>query len=296
MIVTVARAGALVLLLCSIAGLASAQSSVHTTPQVGQPGKDVVWVPTPERAVERMLAMAQVGPNDFVIDLGSGDGRIVIMAAQRFGARGLGVELNPELVRLSAERAKRAGVADRATFVQRDMFETDLRPATVITLYLLNELNLRLRPRLLQLAPGTRIVANAFDMGEWEADQLDDSTISLLRLWIVPARVAGNWRWSLDVGGRSRQLEMELNQQFQRVSGVVSVEQQRLRLRNTRLNSDELRFTIIESQRADHSVRYDYAGRVHDERIEGEVVVNETNNRRRWVATRVSPGPADRKP
>ena len=289
-------AAALLLLCGSIAGAVSAQSSGHRAPRVGQPGKDVVWVPTPERAVERMLAMAQVGPGDFVIDLGSGDGRIVIMAAQRFGARALGVELDAELVRLSGERAKQAGVSDRVTFVQRDLFETDLRPGTVITLYLLNELNLRLRPRLLTLAPGTRIVANSFDMGEWEADQLDDGTASLLRLWIVPARIEGTWRWLLDVGGRSRQLEMELNQQFQRVSGVISVEQQRLRLRNARLRSDELRFTIVESQRADQSVRYDYAGRVLDDRIEGEVVINESNNRLRWVAARVSPGAADRKP
>ena len=290
-----ARAAVVSLLCVSLAGAASAHAAGLNAPQVGQPGKDVVWVPTPEKAVERMLLMAQVGPNDFVMDLGSGDGRIVIMAAQRFGARALGVELNPELVKLSAERAKRAGVSDRATFVQRDMFETDLRPATVITLYLLNELNLRLRPRLLELAPGTRIVANAFDMGEWEPDQLDDSTASLLRLWIVPARVAGSWRWSLDVGGRSRQLEMDLDQQFQRVSGVISVDRQRLRLRNARLKGDDLRFTIIESQRASQGVRYDYAGRVRDDRIEGEVVVNESSDRQHWVAERASPSGSDRR-
>ena len=265
-------------------------------PQVGQPGKDVVWVPTPEKAVERMLLMAQVGSSDFLIDLGSGDGRIVIMAAQRFGARALGVDLNPELVRLSEQRAKQSGVSKLARFEVRDMFQTDLKEATVITLYLLNELNLKLRPSLLKLAPGTRIVANAFDMGEWEADQLDDTTASLLRLWIVPARVAGTWIWSLESGGRMRRLEMDLNQQFQRVSGVVSVEQQRLRLRDARLRGDDLRFTLLEQQRADHGVRYDYAGRVFDDRIEGEVVINEGRNRLRWVATRKPQGSVERKP
>ena len=291
----IARAAALLLLCALIAAVrAVAQSTVPDGPQVGQRGKDVIWVPSTERAAERMLAMAQVGPDDLVIDLGSGDGRIVIMAAQRFGARALGVELNPELVKLSEQRAKQAGVAARARFELRDIFETDLKPATVVTLYLLSELNLRLRPSLLRLAPGTRIVANAFDMGEWEADQFDDTTPSLLRLWIVPARVSGHWRWSLATGSRMRQLEMELNQQFQRVSGVVSSDQQHMRLRDARLRGDDLRFTVLEQQRADVAVRYDYAGRVYEDRIEGEVVINESNNRMRWTATRKMAGVAAR--
>lgn len=292
----IARACAVSLYFVAVAPCASAaQTPGQDAPQVGQPGKDVVWVPTPEKAVERMLLMAQVGPSDFVIDLGSGDGRIVIMAAQRFGARALGVDLNPDLVRLSEQRAKQAGVSRLARFEMRDIFQTDLRQATVITLYLLNELNLRLRPSLLKLAPGTRIVANAFDMGEWEADQVDDTTASLLRLWIVPARVAGTWGWALESGGRVRRLEMDLNQQFQRVNGVVSFEQQRLRLRDARLHGDGLRFTLLEQQRADHGVRYDYAGRVYDDRIEGEVVINESSNRLRWVAMRKPKPAADRK-
>ena len=279
---------ALSLLLGWIAACGAAAQPAGGEPTIGQPGKDVIWVPTPEKAVERMLTIAQVGPEDYVIDLGSGDGRVVIMAAQRFKARGLGVDLNPELVRVSEQRAKQAGVSERVRFEVRDIFQTDLSAATVVTLYLLTELNLRLRPSLLKLAPGTRIVAHAFDMGEWEADQLDDTTASLLRLWIVPARVAGTWSWSLESGGRSRRLEVDLNQQFQRVSGVVSVEQQRLRLRDAALRGDHLRFTLLEQQRADHGVRYDYAGRVRDDRIEGEVVINEGAKRMRWTATRVA--------
>ena len=283
----IARAVALLIFLASFAAGGSAAHSANVDlPQVGQPGKDVMWVPTPEKAVARMLVMAQVGPGDFVIDLGSGDGRIVIMAAKRFGARALGVELNPELVRISEQRAKQAGVQDRARFEVRDIFQTDLSSATVVTLYLLNELNMRLRPALLKLAPGTRIVAHAFDMGEWEADQFDGTTASSLRLWIVPAQVAGRWEWSLAAGGRSRPVEMDVNQQFQRVSGVVSVGELRLRLRNPRLRGDQLEFTLLEQQRADRGVRYDYAGRVHGDRIEGDVVINEGNERLRWVASR----------
>ena len=285
------------LFLVSIAscGTAAHAAAAQDAAQVGQPGKDVVWVPTPEKAVERMLVMAQVGRSDFVIDLGSGDGRIVIMAAQRFGARALGVDLNADLVKLSEQRAKQAGVSGLARFEVRDLFQTDLKQASVITLYLLNELNLRLRQRLLSLAPGTRIVANAFDMGDWEADELDDTTVSVLRLWIVPARVAGTWSWSLDTGGRSRRLEMALDQRYQRVSGVVSVEQQRLRLRDARLRGDDLRFTLVEQQRADRGVRYDYAGRVYEDRIEGDVVINEGSSRLRWIAMRNPRAGSDRK-
>jgi len=255
-------------------------------PRVGQPGKDVIWVPTPEKAVTRMLTMARVGPGDFLIDLGSGDGRIVIMAAKHFGARGIGVDLNPDLVRLSEYRAHRAGVADRAKFYVRDIFKTELKQATVVTMYLLTELNLRLRPSLLRLAPGTRIVANAFDMGEWGADEFDTTSGSSLRLWIVPAPVAGVWAWSLLANGESQQLELEMNQQFQRLSGVVKMGQQRLRLREATLRGSQLSFVLLDQSRADRGVRYDYAGRVKGDSIEGEVVVSDDKRRLRWVAAR----------
>jgi len=276
-----------------------AQAVDPDAPRVGQPGKNVIWVPTSEQAVTRMLTMARVGPSDFLIDLGSGDGRIVIMAAQRFGARGIGVDLNPDLVRLSEHRAHRAGVADRAKFYVRDIFKTELKQATVVTMYLLTELNLRLRPSLLKLAPGTRIVTNAFDMGEWVADEFDTTSGSSLRLWIVPAPVSGFWTWSLVANRVSQQFELEMNQQFQRLSGVVKMGQQRLRLRDTKLRGPQLSFVLLDQSRADRSVRYAYAGRVKDDRIEGEVVVSDDQRRLRWVATRqwrraenVSPRPA----
>jgi SAM-dependent methyltransferase len=255
-------------------------------PEIGQAGKDVIWVPTPQRAVERMLALAKVGPDDYIIDLGSGDGRIVITAAYKHGAQGFGVDLNPDMVKLSQYRARRAGVSERAKFYVRDIFETDLAAASVVTLYLLPELNMKLRSKLLQLAPGTRIVANAFDMGEWEADEFDAETASALRLWIVPARVAGQWSWAVRIDGQARSFELEMNQQFQRISGLVSSGKQRLRLRDPRLRGAELRFTLLEEQRAGLGVRYDYSGRVKGDAIEGELSMNEGEKRLRWVATR----------
>jgi len=233
-----------------------------------------------------MLALARVGPDDFLIDLGSGDGRIVIAAAQRCGARGIGVDLNPEMVRLSEHRAREAGVSDRAKFYVRDIFRTDLRQASVVTLYLLPELNIRLRPKLLALAPGTRIVANAFDMGEWEADELDTTTASMLRLWVVPANVAGHWSWSLGPKGQARRVELDMNQQFQRISGVVTLSQQRLRLREPKLKGRELSFVLLEQQRADHGVRFDYVGRVKGDVIEGEITSSADGSRFKWTAKR----------
>jgi SAM-dependent methyltransferase len=188
-------------------------------PEVGQAGKDVVWVPTPDRLVERMLELGRVTAGDVLIDLGSGDGRTVVAAAQR-GASALGIELNPDLVKLARERARREGVTDRARFEQQDLFDTDLSPASVITMFLLNELNLRLRPRLLALKPGTRIVSNTFTMGDWEADETATLPPSVCAggwctalLWIVPAQVAGTYR--VDGG------ELTLAQTYQKLSGTL---------------------------------------------------------------------------
>jgi SAM-dependent methyltransferase len=262
-----------------------ARAAESYKPEVGQPGKDVIWVPTPERAVDRMMMLARVSTEDFVIDLGSGDGRIVIAAA-RLGARGFGVDLNPDMVRLAEQRAREAGVEERAKFFVRDIFKTDLRQASVVTLYLLPELNVKLRPALLKLAPGTRIVANAFDMGEWEADDVDTSTASILRMWVVPAPVAGTWHWSLSHGGRTQEVSVDMNQQYQRVSGVATIRQLRLRLRNARLDGDRLSFVLLEQQRSDHGVRMDFSGRVKGDRIEGEMTSSETGKPMRWVAVR----------
>src|SRR5688572_27785867 len=155
----------------SAAALAQAQKAPKTyEPSVGQEGKDVVWVPTPQALVDKMLDMAKVAPGDFVIDLGSGDGRTVITAAKR-GVPALGIEYNPDMVELSKRNAEREGVAGRASFIKADLFETDFSKATVITMFLLPDINLKLRPKILRLKPGTRIVSNTFTMGEWLADE-----------------------------------------------------------------------------------------------------------------------------
>lgn len=200
-------------------------------PEVGRPGKDVVWVPSPDALVDTMLEIAEVTHRDVVMDLGSGDGRTVIAAAL-LGARAIGIEYDPELVELSQARAEAAGVAGRATFVTADLFETDLSPATVITMFLLPDLNARLRPRLLDLEPGTRIVSNTWDLEDWEPDHtvvLDPCPgFCTALLWVVPAPVAGTWK--LPEG------ELVLEQQFQMVtgtlrtsSGTVAIEEGRLR-------------------------------------------------------------------
>jgi len=194
-----------------------ADSNGEYVPDVGQDGKDVIWVPTPQTLVDKMLDMAKVTPQDRLMDLGSGDGRTVITAAQR-GLTAQGIEYNPDLVELSRRNAQRAGVADRATFVAADLFQTDLSKADVITMFLLSTINEKLRPTLLQLPPGTRVVSNTFRMGDWEPDASetvtkDCSTYCTALLWIVPAKVDGKW----SVDGQT----LQLSQQYQMLSGKL---------------------------------------------------------------------------
>jgi precorrin-6B methylase 2 len=207
-------------LLAFVAGSASAQGTGQKPfePQVGQAGKDVVWVPTPQALVDQMLSMAKVTKNDFVMDLGSGDGRTVISAA-KLGARAMGIEYNPDMVELSQKNAAAAGVTDRATFVKADLFETDLSKAQVITMFLLPSINMKLRPKLLDLAPGTRIVSNTFTMEDWQADETEtvtdgcSSSWCTALLWIVPAKVGGTWNTPNGA--------LVLTQTFQMISGTL---------------------------------------------------------------------------
>jgi hypothetical protein len=211
----------LALALVSFAAVGSAQTQTAPgtfQPTVGQPGKDVVWVPSPQALVDKMLDMAKVTPQDFVMDLGSGDGRTVITAAKR-GARSVGVEYNPEMVALSKSSAAKEGVTDKASFIQADLFQTDLSRATVITMFLLPTINMKLRPTLLNLKPGTRIVSNTFDMEDWVPD--DSATLGpngctswcTAMLWIVPAKVQGRWK--------TPQGDLTLVQQFQVLTGTL---------------------------------------------------------------------------
>ncbi len=222
------RTGAPVLLalmlFCSRAAFAQAQEKELDTP----------FVPTPQAVVDRMLDMAQVKAGELVIDLGSGDGRIMITAAQRHGARGFGVEIDPRLVQRSNEEARRQGVADRVKFLRQDLFNTDFHEANVLTLYLLPDVNIALRPRILaELKPGTRVVSHDYDMREWRPDAEEtipapDKKVgmrkeSMVYLWIVPARVEGEWTFELSSGGKARRTRLVLQQRFQFVSGSVEL-------------------------------------------------------------------------
>jgi hypothetical protein len=208
-------------------------------PQVGQGGKDVIWVPTPQGLVDRMMEMAKVTPQDYVIDLGSGDGRTVITAA-KLGAKAHGIEYNPDMVELSKRNAAAAGVGDKATFVKGDIFESDFSQATVITMFLLSSLNLKLRPILLDMKPGTRVVSNTFNMGDWEADQIVEAKgecTSYCRafLWIIPAKVEGTWQ----AGGS----ELMLRQQYQGITGTLKTGNVIAPVAAGKLDGDRISFT-----------------------------------------------------
>ena len=232
------RRAALTICLLLVASVASAQTATSQQPyqpQVGQAGKDVVWVPTPQTLVDKMLDMAKVTPQDFVMDLGSGDGRTVITAAKR-GARAMGVEYNPDMVDLSKKAAEEAGVNGKATFVKADLFETDLSRATVITMFLLPQINMKLRPKILDLKPGTRIVSNSFTMEDWEADETanvteDCTSWCTALLWIVPAKVEGTWT--------TPQGELKVTQKFQTFSGTLGSSN----ISEGKLHGDEISFT-----------------------------------------------------
>ena len=207
-------------------------------PQTGQSGKDVVWVPTGDDVVTGMLKMAKAGPNDLVIDLGAGDGKIAIAAAQQFGARAKGIEYNPDMVKLATCYAEVAGVSDRVQIVQGDIFETNFKDATIITMYLLPDLNLKLRPQLLEMKPGTRIASHSFKMADWEADQQYGDGFGQAFLWIVPAKVDGRWMFQ-KVGGGGR-FVVDLRQAFQKITGTVSVNGRSQPLQKATLNGADI--------------------------------------------------------
>jgi precorrin-6B methylase 2 len=247
---------ALFLLPLSAGAAAQAQPAKQEfKPEVGQEGKDVIWVPTPQELVEKMLDIAKVTPQDYVIDLGSGDGRTVITAAKH-GAKALGIEYNPDMVELSKRNAAKEGVSDKATFMKADLFEADLSQAQVITMFLLPDINLKLRPKLLNLKPGTRVVSNSFTMGEWQADETASvkngcASYCTAYLWIVPAKVDGTWHLS--------QGELTLKQTFQMVSGTLKTGNKAVPL-NGRITGDQIRFTAGGTE---------YQGRISVNTIEG---------------------------
>ncbi|MSQ70542.1 MAG: class I SAM-dependent methyltransferase [Betaproteobacteria bacterium] len=271
---------ALVILGLSIAALsATAQQrpSEGFTPRVGQAGKDVIWVPTPDDLVERMLRMAQVTAKDFVVDLGSGDGRIAIAAAKKFQARSQGIEFNLDMVVLSNSNAAREGVAGSVRFVNGDIFKEDFRQATVVTMYLLPSLNVKLRPTLLEMKPGTRLVAHQFDMDDWTPDEIDDIDGRRANLWIVPAKVDGSWRITLPGGSVQ---EMTLTQRYQMINGNVRYGKLGVGLRQPLLRGDQIGFSVMSVE----GNLLEFTGQVSGNGMEGTVRSGQTTER--WSARR----------
>ena len=250
-------------------------------PQVGQAGKDVIWVPTPDEVVDRMLTMAQVTPKDFVMDLGAGDGKIAIAAAKKFGARAVGIEYNPDMVKHANANAQAAGVAGegpgKATIRHGDIFQTDFSQATVITLYLLPALNMKLRPQLLAMRPGTRVVSHSFTMEDWQPDEVSSLDGRRAYFWLVPANVMGNWTLELD----NQKSAITLEQTFQKISGTISLPPVQGGLRDARLHGAAIGFSYV----GQDGVRRDLTGRVNGGRMEG-TFRDERGGQGRWTAVK----------
>ena len=269
-------------------------------PAMAQDFGDTPYVQTPMNVVERMLEIAKVNSRDYVIDLGSGDGRMVITAAKKYGARGFGVDLDRRLVERANRAAAAAGVADRAAFYERDLYKTDLTAASVMTIYLLPEVNLMVRPKLLAtLKPGTRIVTHDYDMGEWQPDEqlvmdAPDKPVgrdkkSKVFYWVIPANAAGKWRWELPVAGKAAVFELTVAQNFQMVSANATVDGRALALSKARLSGENVSFELADAQ---GGTRYEFSGRIVAHNISGSVRVQSGTAQRQleWDAARTELG------
>ena len=275
-------------------------------PALSQEGRgDVVYVPTPQVVVDEMLSMAKIGPKDFLIDLGSGDGRIVITAAKKFGSQGFGVDLDSYLLKIARETAKKEGVAERAQFVEQNLFETDLGKATVISTYLMPEMNLKLRPKILALKPGTRVVAHDYHMGDWYPDAQKDIPVpekvvgtpgvSYIYLWVVPARVAGTWQAQMNAAGKDTPLQIAFEQSFQILEGSLRAGGQNVLLRGRISNGDQITFTT-QPKGSPGGQRHEFSGRVNADTIAGTVRIGEGSAARQasWSAKLVARGELQR--
>lgn len=261
--------GAIVSLALALANPSAvlAQADETWRPQRGQTGKDVMWLPTPDELAYRLLEVARVGPNDLVYDLGAGDGKIAIAAAQRHGARAVGIEYNARLAAFAQREVERAGVADRVRIIQADLFQTDFSSATVLTLYLLDELNQQLRPRVLGMKPGTRVVSNSFAMGDWEPDHVVRVGTQVGYYWLVPANVAGEWivEGLAETSGPAR---LALVQRYQRLAGTITIDGRALPLLSPAIEGDRLSLRYVDASNLLKAVRLT----VQADRLEGEMV------------------------
>jgi len=248
-------------------GVAQAQTNTKPyEPVVAQQGKDVIWVPTPNDLVVKMLETAKVNSNDLVYDLGAGDGKIPIQAARQFGARAVGIEFNPEMAALARRNAQQAGVADKVTIITGDIFKEDFSNATVVTLYLLTSLNIRLKPTILDMKPGTRVVSNSFMMGSWEPDEIvSPEGGGRGYFWVVPAKIQGDWSVN-DLPGLSTAL-LSINQKFQKIEGTLTFSDNRTQTIQGRLNGSQISLTYRDAQDKPQT----FVGQVSKSKINGSI-------------------------
>lgn len=234
----------------------------------GEVQRDVPFVPTPEEVAAEMLRLANVKESDVVYDLGCGDGRIVITAAKQYGARGIGVDIDPQRIADSKANATKAGVADRVQFVNRSLFEMDMSDATVVTLYLLPSVNVKLRPKLLrELRPGTRVVSHSFDMEDWEPDASVNVDGRRVHFWVIPAQVKGAWQANLPTANGAQQATLELDQKYQVVTGQAKIGEMTIPITGAKLVGDQLTFALADPNQGQRIIQY--TGRVEGDRMQG---------------------------
>jgi SAM-dependent methyltransferase len=255
---------------------------------------DVPYVSTPYEVVEEMLGIAGVNKDDILYDLGCGDGRIVITAAKKYGCRGVGVDLDPQRIKESKENAVKESVENQVKFIQQDLFEAEISEATVMTLYLLSSVNLKLRPRILrELKPGTRIVSHDFSMGDWEADMEKDVFVGSDRhhiyFWVVPADVTGTWRWSVNAGNDQINYEIEITQKFNKVRAILNSGESKRGIEDFHLDGDRVSFTLKQSLRG-KDAEMSFEGQVDGDNINGSVVLMTGEQEEyEWKARRLPP-------
>ena len=260
----------LYVLLTSWLNLAFASTTTNSAdykPKVGQEGKDVIWVPTPEGLIDKMLEAAKVNDKDTLFDLGAGDGIIAITAARQYGAKSVGIEYNPEMAQFARRKGAEAGMTDKVKIITGDIFQEDFSAATVVTLYLMPHLNLKLRPILLKMKPGTRVVSNTFTMGEWEPDETVFDQHWKGYFWVVPAQIEGAWVMTGMEGGP---LRLNISQSFQNIGGTLTRGGQTLTLLGAKLRGDEVKFQFVTPDRKVHA----FSGRLEGGRLTGTVVAD----------------------
>jgi hypothetical protein len=260
----------LYVLLASWLNLAFASTTTNSAeykPKVGQEGKDVIWVPTPEGLIDKMLEAAKVSDKDTLFDLGAGDGIIAITAARKYGAKSVGIEYNPDMAQFARRKVAEAGLTDKVKIITGDIFQEDFSSATVITLYLMPHLNLKLRPILLKMKPGTRVVSNTFTMGEWEPDETVFDQHWKGYFWVVPAQIEGAWVMTGMEGGP---LRLNISQSFQNIGGTLTRGGQTLTLLGAKLRGDEVKFQFVTPDRKVHA----FSGRLEGRRLTGTVVAD----------------------